>query len=216
MVWCCCGCGCFFSLPFHFLKCVPFCHFYPYNPNFTIRVLPCPSIVQVLLWIQATNFRLSVDLIYLNKQQLPRCQFKMSSDLHRILTAPTAPTAIAARDHMNVIEGVILNALFQNDRAGDSCCMKNRVVEVLDEHFPDFFDRIPNELDFLYFGRKTFQRQARLMNYAFNFSSIGAELLASVRFERCTTATTTPTIRQHGTVPHATRNSFYTSWKAGS
>lgn len=63
--------------------------------------------------------------------------------------------------------------LFQNDRAGDSCCMKNRVVEVLDEHVPDFFDRIPNELDFLYFGRKTFQRQARLMNYAFNFSSIG-------------------------------------------
>ena len=26
-------------------------------------------------------------------------------------TAPTAPTAIAARDHMNVIEGVILNAI---------------------------------------------------------------------------------------------------------
>ena len=62
--------------------------------------------------------------------------------------------------------------LFANEHLGYSCCSNGTMLDVLKKECPDFFHPVPLELDHLYFGNKKFQKQARAMNYSFNYSSI--------------------------------------------
>ena len=62
---------------------------------------------------------------------------------------------------------------YKGERSG-SCCQRGKTPSKLQEIFPEFFHSVPFELQSLYFSNVDFQRNARRLNYLFNFSVLGA------------------------------------------